>query len=255
MYERFSDRARRAMQLANQEAQRMNHHYIEPEHILLGLVKEGSGCQAHILQAFEADGVGEIRRMVEELNPAGPDLITMERLPQTPNAKKVVELAIEEAKSLSHNYVGTEHLLFALLRVEGTVAHCILSRKGMTLEKARDKYSELFQENVQETKLHTVLKEALEAARTSAFIAIPNTMEIVKVPGKYTVLLQNGTAIKLDGNLHYDEKDSRVWFVDQETKAKVFAWFWSEDVIGILMPPRDTQETHTWQVEVEMPQK
>lgn len=114
MYERFTDRARTVMLLANQEAQRMNHEYVEPAHILIGLLKEGSGIAAHVLTKIGME-LGAIRRVVEKHLPSGPDMITMGRLPQTPQSKKVIEQAIREAEKLNHNYVGTEHLLLGLI--------------------------------------------------------------------------------------------------------------------------------------------
>ena len=93
MYERFTDRARKVMQLANQEAQRFNHEYIGTEHILLGLVKEGSGVAANVLKNLEVD-LRKIRLEVEKIVQSGPDMVTMGKLPQTPRAKKVVEYAI-----------------------------------------------------------------------------------------------------------------------------------------------------------------
>src|SRR5213595_503066 len=115
MYERFTDRARKVMQLANQEAQRFNHEYIGTEHILLGLVKEGTGVAANVLKNLDID-LRKIRLEVEKIVQAGPDMVTMGKLPQTPRAKKVIEYSIEEARNLNHNYVGTEHLLLGLLR-------------------------------------------------------------------------------------------------------------------------------------------
>src|SRR3954468_24638283 len=116
MYERFTDRARKVMQLANQEAQRFNHEYVGTEHVLLGLVKEGSGVAANVLKNLDVD-LRRIRSEVEKLIHAEPDMVTMGQLPQTPGAKKVIELAIEEARNLNHNSVGDEHLLLGLLRV------------------------------------------------------------------------------------------------------------------------------------------
>src|SRR6058998_3473172 len=93
MYERFTDRARKVMQLANQEAQRFNHEYIGTEHILLGLVKEGSGVAANVLKNLDID-LRRSRREVEKIVQAGPDMVTMGKLPQTPRAKKVIEYSI-----------------------------------------------------------------------------------------------------------------------------------------------------------------
>ncbi len=137
MYERFTDRARKVMQLANQEAQRFNHEYIGTEHVLLGLVKEGSGVAANVLKNLDVD-LRKIRIEVEKIVQTGPDMVTMGKLPQTPRAKKVIEYAMEEARNLNHNYVGTEHLLLGLLREQEGVAAQVLMNLGMKLDDVRD---------------------------------------------------------------------------------------------------------------------
>ncbi len=137
MYERFTDRARKVMQLANQEAQRFNHEYIGTEHVLLGLVKEGSGVAANVLKNLEVD-LRKIRIEVEKIVQSGPDMVTMGKLPQTPRAKKVIEYAMEEARNLNHNYVGTEHLLLGLLREQEGVAAQVLMNLALKLEDVRD---------------------------------------------------------------------------------------------------------------------
>ncbi len=136
MFERFTDRARKVMALANQEAQRFNHEYIGTEHILLGLVKEGSGVAANVLKNLDVD-IKKLRLEVEKLVKSGPDMVTMGKLPQTPRAKKVIEYAIEEARSLNHNYVGTEHILLGLLRETEGVAAQVLMNLGLKLENVR----------------------------------------------------------------------------------------------------------------------
>ena len=137
MFERLTDRARKVMALANQEAQRFNHEYIGTEHILLGLVKEGSGVGANVLKHLDID-LRKVRLEVEKLVKSGPDMVTMGKLPQTPRAKKVIEYAIEEARSLNHNYVGTEHLLLGLLREQDGVAAQVLMNLGLKLEDVRE---------------------------------------------------------------------------------------------------------------------
>ncbi|MCE5339902.1 MAG: ATP-dependent Clp protease ATP-binding subunit [Planctomycetaceae bacterium] len=136
MFERFTDRARKVMALANQEAQRFNHEYIGTEHILLGLVKEGSGVGANVLKNLDVD-IKKLRLEVEKLVKSGPDMVTMGKLPHTPRAKKVIEFAIEEARSLNHNYIGTEHLLLGLLRETEGVAAQVLMNLGLKLEDVR----------------------------------------------------------------------------------------------------------------------
>jgi len=137
MFERFTDRARKVMALANQEAQRFNHEYIGTEHILLGLVKEGSGVGANVLKNLDVD-LRKVRLEVEKLVKSGPEMVTMGKLPQTPRAKKVIEYAIEEARNLNHNYVGTEHLLLGLLREHDGVAAQVLMNLGLKLEEVRE---------------------------------------------------------------------------------------------------------------------
>jgi ATP-dependent Clp protease ATP-binding subunit ClpC len=137
MFERFTDRARKVMALANQEAQRFNHEYIGTEHILLGLVKEGSGVGANVLKNLDVD-LKKVRLEVEKLVKSGPDMVAMGKLPQTPRAKKVIEYAIEEARNLNHNYVGTEHLLLGLLREQDGVAAQVLMNLGLKLEEVRE---------------------------------------------------------------------------------------------------------------------
>lgn len=137
MYERFTDRARKVMQLANQEAQRFNHEYIGTEHVLLGLIKEGSGVAANVLKNLDID-LRKIRMEVEKLVQSGPDMVTMGKLPQTPRAKKVIEYSMEEARNLNHNYVGTEHILLGLLREQEGVAAQVLLNLGLKLEDVRE---------------------------------------------------------------------------------------------------------------------
>ena len=109
MYERFTDRARNVMKLANKEALRLGHEYIGTEHILLGLVQEGSGVAIRVLTNLTIDPqriVMEIERLIQK----GTSTNYAGRYPQTPRAKKIIEYAMEEARNLKHGYVGTEHI-------------------------------------------------------------------------------------------------------------------------------------------------
>jgi len=149
MYERFTDRARKVMQLANQEAQRFNHEYIGTEHVLLGLIKEGSGVAANVLKNLDID-LRKIRMEVEKLVQNGPDMVTMGKLPQTPRAKKVIEYSMEEARNLNHNYVGTEHILLGLLREQEGVAAQVLMNLGLKLEDVREEVLNLLGHGMEE---------------------------------------------------------------------------------------------------------
>ena len=147
MYERCTDRARKVLQLANQEALRFNHEYIGTEHILLGLVAEGNGLAANVLKNLDID-LHKIRREVEKICQCGPDFFSMDSLPPTPRAEKVIEYAIEAARNLKHNYVCTEHLLLGLLRDEYTVAAQVLMNLGLKLEQVRREVLDLLGRNV-----------------------------------------------------------------------------------------------------------
>lgn len=136
MYERFTDRARKVMQFSNQEAQRFNHEYIATEHVLLGLIKEGSGIAANVLRLMNVDLTILRNEMMKHVQP-GPDMITMGKLPFTPRVKKIVEHAINEAHNLGHNYVGTEHLLLGVLGEPDGTAFKMLTGLGITADEVR----------------------------------------------------------------------------------------------------------------------
>jgi ATP-dependent Clp protease ATP-binding subunit ClpC len=137
MYERFTERAKKVMALANREAQRFNHEYVGTEHILLGLVKEGTGVAANVLKNLDVD-LHKVRMEIEKIVTPGPEMVTMGRLPPTPRARKVTEYAIEEARNLNHNYIGTEHVLLGLLREQSGMAAQVLTNLGLKLEEVRE---------------------------------------------------------------------------------------------------------------------
>ncbi len=153
MFDKFTDRARKVMALAREEAKRFNHEYIGTEHILLGLVKEGSGVAANVLQNLDID-LKKIRLEIEKIVQTGPDLVSVGQLPFTPRVKKVLEYAIEEARAMGHNYIGTEHQLLGLLREQEGVAAQVLLNLGVKLDDVREEVIELLgaesAENVKE---------------------------------------------------------------------------------------------------------
>jgi ATP-dependent Clp protease ATP-binding subunit ClpC len=134
-FEKFSERARRALTFAQEEAQRFNHNYIGTEHILLGLVRESEGVAAKVLTNLGVD-LNKVRAAVEFIIGRGGKSSSTE-LGLTPRAKRVIELAVDEARHLNHNYVGTEHLLLGLLREGEGVAGGVLESLGVNLERAR----------------------------------------------------------------------------------------------------------------------
>jgi ATP-dependent Clp protease ATP-binding subunit ClpA len=137
MYERFTTTARQVLQLANQEALRLNHEYIGTEHILLGLVREGRGVAVEVLKKLDID-LWKIYLEVKTVVQSGFHSVETGMRPQTPRAKKVIEYALEEAHGFNHNYVGTEHLLLGLLREQEGVAALVLTNLGVRLNPVRD---------------------------------------------------------------------------------------------------------------------
>ena len=141
MFERFTDRARRVVVLAQEEARLLNHNYIGTEHILLGLIHEGEGVAA---KALESLGISleAVRSQVEEIigqggsSPSG-------HIPFTPRAKKVLELSLREALQLGHNYIGTEHILLGLIREGEGVAAQVLVKLGADLSRVRQQVIQL----------------------------------------------------------------------------------------------------------------
>ena len=131
MFNKFTERARKVILLAKQEAKRFNHDYIGTEHLLLGLIREGEGVAAAVLQKLGLD-LETIRLEVEKLVQPGPQTQVLGDIPFTPRSKKALELSAEEARALGHNYIGTEHLLLGLIREGEGVADVLLGRAPFT---------------------------------------------------------------------------------------------------------------------------
>lgn len=140
MHERFTDMARKVMQLAQEEAWRLSHQYIGTEHILLGIAQWGDGVAAHVLKNLEVD-LNSLPLQVERIVAPGPESAKGHQpkgfFPPTPRAKKSLECAVEESANLGHSYIGTEHLLLGLMREEEGVAFNVLRNLGLTHEMVR----------------------------------------------------------------------------------------------------------------------
>jgi len=150
-FEKFSERARRVLTLAQEEAEHFNHSYIGTEHILLGLVREEEGVAAKVLTNLGVS-LSKLRSAIEFTMGRGEKPTTGE-IGLTPRAKRVIELAIDEARQLGHNYIGTEHLLLGLLREGGGVAAGILDSFGVTRERVRSETSRLLSQGVSRSKM------------------------------------------------------------------------------------------------------
>ena len=141
MFERFTDRARRVVVLAQEEARMLNHNYIGTEHILLGLIHEGEGVAAKALESMNIS-LQAVRDQVQEIIGKG-QTAPAGHIPFTPRAKKVLELSLREALQLGHNYIGTEHILLGLIREGEGVAAQVLQKLGADLNRVRQQVIQL----------------------------------------------------------------------------------------------------------------
>jgi hypothetical protein len=141
VFERFTDRARRVVVLAQEEARMLEHHYIGTEHLLLGLINEGEGVAAQVLESLDIS-LDQTRAQIEEIVGRG-DGVAAGHIPFTPRAKKVLELSLREALQLGHSYIGTEHLLLGMIREGEGVAAQALVHNGATLNQVRQRVIEV----------------------------------------------------------------------------------------------------------------
>src|SRR5437762_12267146 len=148
MFERFTDRARRVVVLAQEEARMLNHNYIGTEHLLLGLIHEGEGVAAKALESMNIS-LEAVRSQVEDIIGQGQAAPTG-HLPFTPRAKKVLELSLREALKRGHNYIGTEHMLLGLVREGQGVAAQVLHKLGADLDRVRQQVIGLLQDRTSE---------------------------------------------------------------------------------------------------------
>lgn len=139
---KFTKRAKKVMSLANEKAIHYNHKGVGTEHILLAIIDEGEGIGAKALERLQVQP-GEVREQIEKLHPAEEQPIPQRQLGMAPQGKQCLELAVREAQSLGHHYLGTEHLLLGLLHEEESLAYQVLSSTGVTLEKARELIKQL----------------------------------------------------------------------------------------------------------------
>jgi ATP-dependent Clp protease ATP-binding subunit ClpA len=175
MFERFTDRARRVVVLAQDEARRLNHDYIGTEHLLLGLIHEGKGVAARVLEALGIS-LAAVRQQVEEIIGTGqepPD----GRIPFTPRAKKVLELSLREALQLGHDYIGTEHILLGLLREGDGVAAQVLVSLGADLNVVRERVIEVLHGAAESQLPQSMLRFAGSAAQLDEVVSALRAVE------------------------------------------------------------------------------
>src|SRR5512141_711671 len=199
-FDKFTDRARKVLTLAQDEAQRFNHNYIGTEHLLLGLVREGEGVAARVLENMNVE-LAKVRTAVEFIIGRG-DRPVVGEVGLTPRAKRVIELAIDEARRLGHNYIGTEHLLLGLVREGEGIAAGVLESLGVNLDKVRHEVIRVLsqsssvgpaQETKRSSKTPTVdalginLTEAARAGKLDPVIGREKEIErVIQILGRQT---------------------------------------------------------------------
>src|ERR1700723_4143396 len=197
MFERFTDRARRVVVLAQEEARMLNHNYIGTEHILLGLIHEGEGVAAKSLESLGISLEG-VRSQVNEIIGQGQQAPSSGHIPFTPRAKKVLELRLREALQLGHNYIGTEHILLGLIREGDGVAAQVLVKLGAERNRVRQQVIQL---------LHGYQGKEPAASGTSAESA-PSTSLVLDQFGRN--LTQGAREGKLDPVIGREKEIERV---------------------------------------------
>jgi ATP-dependent Clp protease ATP-binding subunit ClpC len=226
MYERFTDRARKVMQLANQEATRLNHEQLETGHVLLGLVAEGHGVAANVLASLNID-LRKLRHEVEKILRYGPsDTYPCGPFPHTPSTEWAIKYAHEEAKRLGHKYVGTEHLLLGLLRQEEGIAGQVLINLGLTLADVRGRVLRLLEgvpEDLPTSPMTTVnpdiAQEQTPASATPPYPIVEGHLDIIRA------LIERLNVQKEEAVIAEDFPRAAHYRDEADALKRILAWY------------------------------
>jgi len=220
MYERFTDRARKVMQLANLQARRLNYDFVDTEHVLLALIEEGSGVGASVLKCLSFDLIAISFKVKQLIEPKTTVSEATGRIPQTPKIKKVLDYAAEESRGLNHQYIGTEHLLLGLLRLEEGVAARVLRNMGLEREVVREKIRTVLEQRTEHKIPKALLPGAVEIYTVSDLSPTdiltssePRAEERIEITDEQIELIRG--RIK-----HLDEKKERFEFSQNLEQAK-----------------------------------
>jgi hypothetical protein len=238
MFERYTERARRVLFFARYEASQLGHLSIESEHLLLGLIREGKGLTSRIFARSHLS-LENIRREVEERTIFHERVSTSVEIPFTPEAKRVLGFAAEEADRLRHNYIGTEHLLLGVLREERSVAAEILMGKGMRLDTVREDIVELLNDK---SNLISADESGIRDYRSGTPRFLPSR----------TVHIAYNLASPHRGS--WIEPLEAVWGAYGFTLRQIVAHAWDVDVSRVrLDSPRDNDETMRYDFMIALP--
>jgi len=223
-FDKFTERARKVLQLAQEEAQRFNHNYIGTEHVLLGLVREGDGVAARVLNNLGVE-LHKVRSAVEFIIGRG-DRSVIGDIGLTPRAKRVIELAVDEARRLNHHYIGTEHLLLGLVREGEGIAAGVLESLGVSLERVRSQVIEVLSS-----------RQGTSTASMGAGIFMDPAVEQIKAMFDYSLWARDKLlgAIQGLGESHLKQSEVKgVYGSIHDTLAHLAAseWLWLQRCKG-----------------------
>jgi len=181
---KFTEASRRVLAKANQQAQRFNHEYIKPEHILLGLIDEKESIGYGIMKSCGLD-MKDIRIEIHERIRSGPEMVTMGKLPNAPRSKIILQNAQEEVENFGHNYLGTEHILLGIMRERTGLAFDILYEKGLRIHEVV-KYMQLkdglgVKSEPDKLQLHDLLDEAIALSETNQLDIVASFAQIISM--------------------------------------------------------------------------
>src|SRR5947208_2300241 len=189
MFEKFTERDRKVMSLARQEAQRLNSEFIGTEHILLGIIQEGGGVAAKVLKNLNVD-LKRIRQEIEKLiTPSTSPTVTLGQLPFSPRAKRVIELAGETAQQLGHDVIGTEHLLLGLLKENEGIASQVLTNLGLKVDEVRDWVLEVL--GAEASRRSPLRQDPPEPAERNMFDRAQAYLALADRPGLQETIVQH----------------------------------------------------------------
>jgi excisionase family DNA binding protein len=184
-FDRFTKRARTTLTFAQEEARNLQHNYVGTEHLLLGLIREGGGVAGQVLNNLGAD-MQQLRQDIEKIIGRGDSDVTNANIPLTPRVKRVIELAVDEARHLQHQFLGTEHLLLGLVREGEGIAARVLRERGIEMERVR-------------AETLRVLQQKAKTAASEAFQSVPEEASSLVPEGEQGVVCGRCGA----GNLRY----------------------------------------------------
>ncbi len=241
MFERFTDRARKIMAFANHEAQAAGYEYIDPGHILLGLIREGTGVGVNVLKNLGVD-LQEVRQAVlDELKPIKQDEV-VGKLPQSTGAKLVIQYALEEARNLNHNYVGSEHVLLGLCRVRDSVPARVLAGHQVRVEQAREGVLNLLGAGVEGKQSNASSRDPMNPREPTVTEASADTLIyslLIRFDKQISQLMSEKETAVVDADYNKAARDRDATLIFSESKSEIIRCLLNSQIPDHLKPSTD----------------